>query len=52
MIAFLAAHSVVILTCLLTISELLAFVFPKAGGILKAVMQGLRALGAKDVDGQ
>ncbi|GEM_PF-4582691 len=49
---FIASHSTAILTAALTISELLAFLFPNAGGILKAAITGLKSLGAKDVDGQ
>lgn len=52
MSAFLAAHATALLTTGLTISELMALLFPNAGGILKGIITGLRALGAKDVDGQ
>lgn len=49
---WLVAHEAEVLMVALTISETLAFVFPNAGGILKGVISGLKALGAKDVDGQ
>lgn len=50
--SFLSSHLVLILTLALTLSEMLALVFPNASGILKALIVGLRAIGAKDVDGQ
>lgn len=51
MLVFLQSHSVVILTVLLTASEVLAFVFPNATGILKAISL-LKGLGVKDISGK
>jgi hypothetical protein len=53
MLALLSAHSSLILTVLLTVSELLALVAPQAApGIVAGVINALKALGAKDQDGQ
>jgi hypothetical protein len=52
MLANLIAHQSLILMVLLSVSEVMALVFPNAGGILKAVITGLKAIGAKDQDGQ
>ena len=47
------AHSAVILMVLLTVSEILGAVAPAgAGGIIAGIISALKALGAKDVDGQ
>jgi len=51
MVSFIQAHGSVILSILLTLSEAMAFAFPNAGGILKAVSL-LKGAGVKDVDGQ
>lgn len=50
-LAFVQAHAAVILAALLSVSEAMAFVFPNASGILKAISL-LKKLGVKDVDGQ
>lgn len=52
MLANILAHKDQILMALLTVSELLAILVPSSGGIVKSVMNALKALGAKDVDGQ
>lgn len=52
MLATILANKDVILMVLLTISELLAIVVPSSGGIVKSIINGLKALGAKDVAGQ
>ena len=48
MVAFMSAHLVAILSVLLIISESLALAFPSAGGIIKAIVAVLKALGAKE----
>lgn len=48
MVAFLAAHSVLILSLALGVSELLAFAVPGAGGILAVVASILKGAGAKE----
>lgn len=52
MLSNLIAHKDLILMILLSVSEVMALVFPNAGGIIKGVVNGLKALGAKDQDGQ
>lgn len=52
MLASILAHKDVILMAALTVSEILALAFPNSGGIVKAIINGLKALGAKNVDGQ
>lgn len=51
MIAFLQVHGTVILAALLSLSETMAFVFPNATGILKAISL-LKGLGVKDISGK
>lgn len=51
MFAFLTAHATVILSVLLTISETMAFVFPNATGLVKAITL-LKGAGVKDVSGK
>lgn len=51
MVAFIQSHGSVILAVLLSLSEVLAFIFPNAGGIVKAVSL-LKSAGVKDVDGK
>lgn len=50
--AFILAHKDMILMVLLSISEILALAVPSSGGIIKSIMNILKGLGAKDVDGQ
>ena len=52
MLASILAHKDLVLMVLLSVSEVMALVFPNSGGILKSIAQGLKAVGAKDVDGQ
>lgn len=51
MIAFLQAHGSVILAVLLSLSETMAFVFPNATGLIKAITL-LKGAGVKDVSGK
>lgn len=52
MLASIIAHKDLILMVALTVSELLALAVPSSGGIVKSIVNALKALGAKDVDGQ
>lgn len=48
---WLVAHAALVLSILLGLSETLALVFPSStgfGGVLAAIVKGLKALGAKD----
>jgi hypothetical protein len=47
MAAFLSAHSVLLLSLALGLSELLAFAVPSAGGIVAVIVSLLKGLGAQ-----
>lgn len=51
LLAYVQAHSVMILSVLLMVSEAMALIFPQASGILKAISL-LKSAGAKDASGQ
>lgn len=51
MLAQIIAHKEMILMIALTVSEMLAIVVPSSGGIVKSIINALKALGAKDVSG-
>lgn len=53
MLQVILANKAMILMVLLTVSEVLALVAPNAApGIVAGLVNALKALGAKDVDGQ
>lgn len=50
MLAWILAHQGVVLSSLLSISELMAFVFPNSGGIMKGFISALKSIGAKEIN--